>query len=376
MRVYGFHYEAPPQSGVKSSATYTRMPARSSAMYQEVARNTVRTPAPSTTNATHRVAAGENLTRIVREFLQKSGQAPTNSAIYDGVRKVAAHNGLRNADLIHPGQELDLTPLRARSGATDNLPLTPKPLAALTSPPARKTLAVKTPVDSLRSAGLTTGTEPVRIQVTTLAPPQTPDKSADVEKTVEAPSSTPPGVDGSTNAAMALQRVLNGTADALTTLRNLMGEEAATTTAPASPWESVLKGGARLSSDYGMRKDPFTGRLVFHDGIDLAAKRGTEITALRAGQVIYSGRKGGYGNTVVVRHSDGYESVYGHTAKNHVSVGDTVQAGTVIAEVGSTGRSTGPHLHLEMRRHGKSVNPLSHLEESPLRLARNGGTGS
>ncbi|MBL7645566.1 MAG: M23 family metallopeptidase [Candidatus Hydrogenedentes bacterium] len=119
-----------------------------------------------------------------------------------------------------------------------------------------------------------------------------------------------------------------------------------------------------------MRKDPFNGEMAFHDGIDLAVKRGTGITALKDGVVTFSGFKGGYGNTVIVRHEDGLETVYGHASRNHVREGETVTAGTLLADAGSTGRSTGPHLHFEVRKDGKSVNPLPYLKDGNLRLAR------
>jgi murein DD-endopeptidase MepM/ murein hydrolase activator NlpD len=132
----------------------------------------------------------------------------------------------------------------------------------------------------------------------------------------------------------------------------------------------VLDGKARISSEYGMRKDPFNGEMAFHDGIDLAVKRGTDIMALKDGVVTFSGFKGGYGNTVIVRHEGGLETIYSHAARNHVSEGQAVTAGTVLADVGSTGRSTGPHLHFEVRKDGRSVNPLPYLKDSDLRLAR------
>ena len=137
-----------------------------------------------------------------------------------------------------------------------------------------------------------------------------------------------------------------------------------------SPWRKTLDGPAKLSSEYGMRKDPFTGRPAFHDGIDLSARHGTPIRPYRSGTVTYSGWKSGYGRVVVVKHEDGLESVYGHTSKNLVQEGDRVDENTVIAKVGSTGRSTGPHLHFEIRKQGQAVNPVPHLTRDTVRVAQ------
>ncbi len=374
MRVYGFHSEEYVPQGVKSTATYTRLPARTSTSYQSVAQDTIRpTPMAAAQNPSHRVQAGENLTRIVRDLLQEQGQTPTNTTIFNGVRNVAKHNKLPNANLIHPGQDIDLSVLLERTASVvaspKALPTSVEPLVASSPLPA---LAAKVaPVDPLRETALTRSPAPLKINVAALPSPAASLVAPSHRETAD--TDVPKTVDTSVGAAIALQKILNGTADSLALIQGLLEEpESAVPSAPANPWGSVLKGSARLSSDYGIRKDPFTGRLAFHDGIDIAVKRGTEITALRDGEVVYSGWKGGYGNTVIVRHEDGLESVYGHTAKNLVSLGERVRAGSVLAEVGSTGRSTGPHLHLEMRRHGKSINPLPHLEERPLQFARNG----
>jgi murein DD-endopeptidase MepM/ murein hydrolase activator NlpD len=129
-------------------------------------------------------------------------------------------------------------------------------------------------------------------------------------------------------------------------------------------WGLAVDGPARLSSKYGSRSDPFTGVPDFHHGVDLAAKSGTPILAIRPGVVTFSGQQSGYGRMVIVRHDDGLESVYAHASANLVSAGDRVEAGTPLARVGSSGRSTGPHLHFEMRRDGVAIDPLPHLERA------------
>ena len=113
----------------------------------------------------------------------------------------------------------------------------------------------------------------------------------------------------------------------------------------------------RLTSGYGNRRNPFSGSYHFHKGLDFGAPMGAEIKASRDGLVIYSGRMNGYGNVVFLRHADGYISVYAHARLNRVKKGDIVRQGQVIAEVGRTGAATGPHLHFEVRKLKKPMNP-------------------
>lgn len=113
----------------------------------------------------------------------------------------------------------------------------------------------------------------------------------------------------------------------------------------------------RVSSGFGLRKDPFTGELRFHHGMDIAAQEGEAIHPFRSGKVVLSAEQGGFGNVVVVDHGDGYVSTYAHNKINLVHTGDEVTPETVIAQVGSTGRSTGPHVHFEVSRNGTSVDP-------------------
>lgn len=114
---------------------------------------------------------------------------------------------------------------------------------------------------------------------------------------------------------------------------------------------------AQISSDFGWRKDPFTGENRFHNGIDIAADEGAEVNASMSGKVIISDYREGYGNTVVLEHENGLTTLYAHNKENLVKPGDLVKKGTAIASVGSSGRSTGPHLHFEVKRNGKSLDP-------------------
>ena len=117
----------------------------------------------------------------------------------------------------------------------------------------------------------------------------------------------------------------------------------------------------RVSSPYGWRIHPIFKRRKHHNGIDLAAPYGTPITAAGAGVVIYAGKKGGYGNTVMINHGKGYATVYGHMSSILVSNGQEVMEGQPIGKVGSTGISTGNHLHFEIRVNGKHHNPREFL---------------
>ena len=122
--------------------------------------------------------------------------------------------------------------------------------------------------------------------------------------------------------------------------------------------------GPRLSSRFGMRRSPFNHRYVeFHSGVDISCPRGSEVMAARDGRVVFTGFEGGYGKLVVVEHEYGYRSFYGHLSKPLVKPGDTVKRGQVIALSGNTGRTTGPHLHFEVRRGGLAVYPGVLLKE-------------
>jgi murein DD-endopeptidase MepM/ murein hydrolase activator NlpD len=118
-----------------------------------------------------------------------------------------------------------------------------------------------------------------------------------------------------------------------------------------------------LSSRYGKRNDPFTGKQEFHKGVDFAGKKGAEVVVVGDGVVTWAGERSGYGNLIEVSHGDGYVTRYGHNQKHLVKVGDTVRKGQQIALMGSTGRSTGPHVHFEVMRDGKTVNPAKYIAE-------------
>jgi len=124
-----------------------------------------------------------------------------------------------------------------------------------------------------------------------------------------------------------------------------------------------------ITSPFGYRRSPFTGRREFHEGIDIAAPVGAPIRVPADGVAVFVGRNGGYGKVVVVDHGYGFSTRYGHCSKILVSVGDKVKRGQVIARVGNTGRSTAPHLHYEVRVGKVAVNPYYYLKLGRTLLA-------
>ncbi len=114
-----------------------------------------------------------------------------------------------------------------------------------------------------------------------------------------------------------------------------------------------------ITSGFGIRRDPVTGRTSMHKGVDIANTRGTPIHAAGSGVVTFSGYNGSYGKIIIISHGYDYKTVYAHNNKNLVSVGDHVDKGQVIGEIGSTGKSTGPHVHFEIHFEGTQIDPVS-----------------
>lgn len=112
-----------------------------------------------------------------------------------------------------------------------------------------------------------------------------------------------------------------------------------------------------ITSGFGWRTSPFTGRRTFHSGLDIAADPGTDIVASARGRVVFAGAKGPLGQAVILDHGYGFRTLYGHASALHVRRGETVERGQRVASVGSTGRSTGPHLHYNVTREGRNVDP-------------------
>ncbi len=120
-----------------------------------------------------------------------------------------------------------------------------------------------------------------------------------------------------------------------------------------------------ISSPFGRRIDPFNGKLAWHQGIDFATGRtGVEVQAVASGVVTYAGEKQGYGQMVKINHGNGYETLYAHDEKILVTPGDIVKKGQVIALSGNSGRSTGPHVHFEVHKNGRVVDPASYVHRT------------
>jgi murein DD-endopeptidase MepM/ murein hydrolase activator NlpD len=128
-----------------------------------------------------------------------------------------------------------------------------------------------------------------------------------------------------------------------------------------APIHKPLDHMTRISSGFGNRTDPFTGGRAYHAGLDFPAPKGTTVMSAGYGKVTFVGQRSGYGNTVEVTHASGLLTRYGHLSAFLVKEGQIVNTGTPIAKVGSTGRSTGPHLHFEVRRKDQAVDPGKYL---------------
>ncbi|MBQ0712992.1 MAG: peptidoglycan DD-metalloendopeptidase family protein [Porticoccus sp.] len=119
-----------------------------------------------------------------------------------------------------------------------------------------------------------------------------------------------------------------------------------------------------MSSVFGYRTDPFKGHRAWHNGVDFAGKDGSDIVAVASGVVTWSGDKNGYGQVLELDHGEGHITRYAHNKKNLVNVGDTVKKGEVIGLMGSSGRSTGPHVHFEVYKNGRAVDPASYIRRT------------
>ncbi len=124
----------------------------------------------------------------------------------------------------------------------------------------------------------------------------------------------------------------------------------------------VLKGW--MSSRFGMRNDPITGRRAWHHGVDFAGKEGADVVTVAAGVVVYAAPRNGYGKMVEVNHGGGFSTRYGHHKDLSVKVGDIVKKGQIVGLMGSSGRSTGPHVHFEVFKNGRVVDPSSYIHRA------------
>lgn len=327
--------------------------------------------------AEHTVSRGETLSGICLDYFRAQGISPSRRDLYKAVAEVASANGLSNPDRIDPGQRLDLSALvpktapAAMSTAAPEPAIPATPVAQTTPPdpflpvptPSHAALAALQPHLSLLELN---DTPPVAA-----GNPFLPKSSAALQASVAQAAGGPlPEADeasGVFQPSAAVEKVLK----LVEKLLDRPDEKpAAEPLNIPSPWSRILGAPAHLTSEFGIRRDPLTRQWEQHDGIDLAARSGTEVRPFRPGEVVFSGWQSGYGQVVIVRHDDGLETLYGHNSKNLVQVGDRVTENTPLALVGSTGRSTGPHLHFEVRRHGRAVDPIPFMAAPSLDVAK------
>jgi murein DD-endopeptidase MepM/ murein hydrolase activator NlpD len=158
-----------------------------------------------------------------------------------------------------------------------------------------------------------------------------------------------------------LAREIERQQERLSALENLLLDRKLSAAVTPSGWP--VQGGW-ISSGFGVRADPFNGHQSYHEGVDIASSMGSPVLAMGDGVVSHSGEKSGYGLLVEVTHESGLITRYAHASAVLVRVGDRVQKGQPIAQVGTTGRSTGPHLHFEVVRNGTSVSPMRYLQQA------------
>ena len=160
------------------------------------------------------------------------------------------------------------------------------------------------------------------------------------------------------NAIMAIEQELSLQESAIAAMDFLLSKRSLEDQQTPAGWP--VEGGW-ISSNFGSRMHPMTGKKQFHRGVDIPGKRGAAVLAVADGVVIKSEKNGNYGWLVELDHGDGIATLYSHNSVNNVVVGETVKKGQKIAEVGSSGRATGPHVHFEVSKSGQSINPVRYL---------------
>ncbi len=317
----------------------------------------------SATSVQHTVQSGETLSHIVRDYLVDGGESFRTSDIYSGVQVVAQSNDMANPDLIRPGQRIDLSALDDRIPAlADDAPASSEPETA--SAPARVE-------DSPAQQELATDSASVEPdsfkELVATVPPETAPTISSGDDADEPRSVASHDSSRLTQRDAALpDNVRDQIGDLARNLKEVFGrgtEPGIDVGGKDSPWTAILEQPGRMTSEFGMRESPITGRWQYHRGVDLAAASGTEIYPLKAGHVRFSGWKPGYGNVVIVEHDNRVETLYGHNSENFVEVGDEVSENTAIGAVGSTGHATGPHVHFEVRDRGRAIDPVPFVQE-------------
>ncbi|MBT0652728.1 M23 family metallopeptidase [Geomobilimonas luticola] len=169
-----------------------------------------------------------------------------------------------------------------------------------------------------------------------------------------------PTDDGGSIDVEALKKQITESVESVQEIKSYLAKQHDVFQATPHGWPAT----GEVSSGFGMREHPLYGGRKFHTGIDITLSKGTPLHATADGVVSFAGRNAGNGNIVVIEHGYGFSSVYAHNSKNLARPGQTVKRGEVIAHSGSTGASTGPHVHYEVWKNGQSVNPKPFIEAS------------
>lgn len=355
----------------RSSAEFRHMPSAAHGFDRALQKEAAQTAnAIGQPQRSHTVQQGDKLWAICRDCLRQQGKSSTGPAIHEAVQAVAQANNIKNPDLLRLGQKLDLSVLNRPQPAASQSGVTGKQAGA-----APHMLASSAEAAALHARPQQAPGPPAPSTTAGGAPAvggSARERAARILEQLRSQIQAAKRTEETRPPVKADERLLHRT-DMARLMENLLEESGVPKQRRISvtPWSGLLDASnARLSSGFGMRKDPFTGRPQHHNGIDVAAPRGTKIYPYASGTVVEAGWNGGYGRMVTIRHANGTETRYGHTSKNLVKAGDQVTLGEPIAEVGSTGRSTGPHLHFEMRRNGQPVDPVPYLSGRRLNLAQ------
>lgn len=243
----------------------------------------------------YQIRSGDTLSNIVKQQLDAFGIRYTTAQLYKQVHRVAAANRIENPNVIYVGQTIDLSSLQNGRESSNSISANSHPLPATTNKPIS--------AQPSNSHGDTHSETHGHVHLTSYSP--------------------------------------------MPTLGHSINQH-----------ELDLPANGVLTSGFGMRNDPFTGESRFHNGIDIALPAGTPVISIAPGQVVFAGRKGGYGNVIEIEHPNGVRSMYAHLAALEVALGQTVNRGEAVGLSGSSGRTTGPHLHFEIRRDGVPIDPL------------------
>jgi len=344
----------------------TTLPFRGTVEFREFLKARTRA-AVASKPASHTVQKGESLWRICEDALQASGVKPTKNAINQAVQQVASANNLRNANRLSVGQSLDLGVLRHASAAPR--PLEPRiaKVAPTLGPPMPAAAPATAPVaEAVQSAALLKPAEGARGGAISPARPLFT-RLSNARPMVHVHPHTKPRHTEAEEVAPTKAVDLTALMQSILEPGSVRLEDEV---AASSPWSTLLAGAGRFTSGFGVRNDPFSGKPQFHQGIDIAAAAGTEIYPFMAGTVKSAGYDGGHGNVVVVEHPNGLETLYAHASETLVKAGDVVTKDTPIAKVGSTGRSTGPHLHFEVRQNDKAIDPMPFVKDPSFNIAK------